>query len=180
MPDIVLDKAKNALAAFIKAVVGGAIVAGNIDFLAMYACTVVSQNADGSSTQSGTLELKPDDPRLGPGFSRIPLRLGLPGVVVTLSTPTRCLIGWYGGDRTKPFAALFEGSTVSEIDVTATTIKLNGGTNGVARNGDSVQVTLTALEIANITAPSGGGPCTGGPINISGTIQAGSAGVKCG
>lgn len=129
MPDIVLDKAKNALAAFIKAVMGGAIVAGNVDLLAFYACTVVAQNGDGTSTQSGSLELKPDDSRLGPAFSHVPLRLGIPGCVVTLGTPTRCLLSWYGGERTKPFAALFENSLVTKMSFAGTELDFGGNTD---------------------------------------------------
>jgi hypothetical protein len=50
-------------------------------------------------------------------------------------------------------------------------VVINGGTSGVARNGDAVNVTLTALQIGTIVAPAGGGPCTGGPITINGSIN---------
>ena len=59
-------------------------------------------------------------------------------------------------------------------------IVLNGGSLKVARVTDPVSVTLTALQIATITAPPGGGPCTGGPITLTGTIDSGggAANVK--
>lgn len=53
-------------------------------------------------------------------------------------------------------------------------IVLDGGSLKVARATDPVSVTLTALQIATIIAPAGGGPCTGGPITITGTIDTGA------
>ena len=59
-------------------------------------------------------------------------------------------------------------------------VVLDGGSLKVARATDPVTVTLTALQIATIIAPPGGGPCTGGPITITGTVDsgAGAAHVK--
>ncbi len=59
-------------------------------------------------------------------------------------------------------------------------VVLNGGSLKVARATDPVSVTLTALQIGTIIAPAGGGPCTGGPITITGTVNsgAGAAHVK--
>jgi hypothetical protein len=57
-------------------------------------------------------------------------------------------------------------------------IVLAGGTLSVARETDPVSVTLSALQIATIIAPPGGGPCTGGPITLSGTISSGAPQVK--
>ena len=53
-------------------------------------------------------------------------------------------------------------------------IVLDGGSLKVARATDPVSVTLTALQIGTIIAPAGGGPCTGGPITITGTIDTGA------
>ena len=58
------------------------------------------------------------------------------------------------------------------------TVTLNGGTAAVGRVGDQVQVTLDATAIAAIIAPSGGGPCSGGPVTLTGTITAGAPKVK--
>ena len=59
-------------------------------------------------------------------------------------------------------------------------VVLDGGSLKVARATDPVSVTLTALQIGTIIAPPGGGPCTGGPITITGTVDsgAGAAHVK--
>jgi hypothetical protein len=64
-----------------------------------------------------------------------------------------------------------------DIEITAgasQNVILNGGTLKVARATDPVTVTLTALQIGTIIAPAGGGPCTGGPISITGTIDSGA------
>jgi hypothetical protein len=57
-------------------------------------------------------------------------------------------------------------------------VVLAGGSLSVARSSDPVSVTLTALQIATIIAPPGGGPCTGGPITLTGTISSGAPQVK--
>jgi hypothetical protein len=59
-------------------------------------------------------------------------------------------------------------------------VVLDGGSLKVARATDPVTVTLSALQIATIIAPPGGGPCTGGPITLTGTVDsgAGAAHVK--
>lgn len=159
MSDPILDKTKQGLAAFIRSVLS------RTDFLAMYPCKIIAQNAD------STLELKPDDARLPP-YSSVPLRLGIPGCTVTLAAGSRALVGWYAGDPTKPFAALFESSTVTQLNVNATNIILNNGTNGVARVGDPLSITGT------VTTTAAAGTWA---VNITAaTIQAGSTTVKAG
>lgn len=72
------------------------------------------------------------------------------------------------------------GKNISLVVDGAGDIVLDGGNLKVARATDPVTVTLTALQIATIIAPPGGGPCTGGPITITGTVDsgAGAAHVK--
>jgi hypothetical protein len=94
-----------------------------LDFFASYPCRVVSQNEDGS------LELKPDDPRVGAGLSAVPVR-GLPGVVARVKTTARVLLTWEGGDPAKPIATLFEAHSLERLEVTA-----------------SVQVTVSAPKV---------------------------------
>jgi hypothetical protein len=53
-------------------------------------------------------------------------------------------------------------------------VVLDGGSLKVARATDPVSVTLSALQIATIIAPPGGGPCTGGPITLTGTVDSGA------
>jgi hypothetical protein len=74
---------------------------------------VAAQNGDGS------LELQPDDERLPP-VSRVPLRLGLPGVAVKVAAGSRVLLGFEGGDARSPVALLWEpagGSSLTELAI---------------------------------------------------------------
>lgn len=66
------------------------------------------------------------------------------------------------------------GKNISLVVDGAGDIVLDGGNLKVARATDPVTVTLTALQIATIIAPPGGGPCTGGPITITGTVDSGA------
>jgi len=53
---------------------------------------------------------------------------------------------------------------------------LAGGTLDAARKTDAVSVTLSAEQIGQISAPNG--PCTGGPITLTGTVTGGNPRVK--
>mgnify|MGYP006921362956 FL=1 len=55
---------------------------------------------------------------------------------------------------------------------------LAGGTLDAARKTDAVSVTFTTDQIATLTAPSGGGPVTGGPLTLTGTVDGGNPRVK--
>lgn len=102
-----LDRIKGALASFVRGLFP------QIDYLARYPARVVGQNAD------GTLELVPDDARL-PGLSGVPIRIGIPGVTVKV-TAGRVLLGFAGGDPSKPVAELWEGGAA------VTEVKFSGG-----------------------------------------------------
>ncbi len=130
-----------------RAIVRGAIP--NIDFFAYYRAQVMAQSLDGS-----TVDVQPDDQRL-PACSMIPLRLGLPGVTVTVQPGCFVMLGWDGGDPSKPFATLWDlGGTLLNIKITAGNaspaatfemnpvgfpgcISLNGGVRPVACVGDT-------------------------------------------
>lgn len=111
------DRLTRGLTSFVRSIVGA-----QLDTLALYPARVVAQNAD------GTLELKPDDPRW-PGFSKVPIRLGIPGATVKL-TAGRVLLGFAGGDPQSPIAELWEGGA------TVTEIALAGGAQYVALGQD--------------------------------------------
>lgn len=96
-----------------------------IDFSRLYSARVVSQRSDDS------LELEADSHKLkGFGMDRIPLRHGLPGSV-KVSKGSRVMVGFADGDPSKPFAALYEGTSAIEVS-------LNGGTRNAAADGDIV------------------------------------------
>lgn len=116
-----------------------------LDYQAFYPCKVVSQNGDGS------LELKPELDRKLPGLSRVPIRYGIPGVKVKVSSGARVHLSYDNGDPAKPFAAIWDPDSLKEVEVTASVmatvkspmIKLNSGARPIARQGDSVMVTST-------------------------------------
>ncbi len=84
------------------------------DRYAQYFCKVVSQNSD------GTLELKPDSPKLS-GFSKVPIKLGIPGVKVKVKPGARVALGWDGADPSKPIATVWDAEALDEITITAKT-----------------------------------------------------------
>lgn len=83
-----------------------------IDYLALYPCRVVAQNAD------GTLELQPDSAAV-PSLSKVPIRLGVPGVKVKVAAGCRVLLGFEGGDAQRPAAFLWEysGASLTEMAI---------------------------------------------------------------
>ncbi len=120
-----LDRVKGPLAAWVKSLFA------RIDYLARYPARVVAQNL-----VTGTLELVPDDRRL-PGMSGVPIRYGVPGIKATVAPGARVLVGFAGGDPTKPEAELWESASVLKLEVNATLVTLNSGVQPIARVGDA-------------------------------------------
>lgn len=101
----------------IKASVGSLVAqaTAHIDYFALYVAEVVSQSADGS-----TVDVQPNDRRL-PGMSKVPLRFGLPGIVAKFAPGAYVLVGWDGGDPSKPYAGLWGGGeTVTQLQLGGT------------------------------------------------------------
>lgn len=124
-----------------------------LDLLARYEARVVAQ-----SPVDDTLELFPVDVRIPP-LSSVQLLVPAPGFRVLVAPGARVLLGWDGGDPSKPYAEAFgrTAGATTKLEVTATAIVFNAGTMGVARLGDAV---------------------VAGPF--SGAITAGSSSVKAG
>ena len=128
------DRIKRALVYFMRTVFS------KTDYYALYPCRVVSQNSD------GTLELLPDNAKM-PSLSGVPMRLGIPGVSITVSPGARVLLGFAEGNPQNPIATLWESGSVLSMG-------LADATSAVMRVGDS-------YTISGLTAPAGGGPVTG-------------------
>jgi len=128
-------------------------------------------------------------------FLRIGDRQVALGIIDKGATPQACETGevrLYGPGSSNASAVLriradgsIEITAKSGVNISlavdgAGDVVLDGGSLKVARATDPVSVTLTALQIGTIIAPPGGGPCTGGPITITGTVDsgAGAAHVK--
>jgi hypothetical protein len=144
------DRIKRALARFVRATLSG------VDFFALYGAKVITQASD------GTLELVPDDARV-PGLQGVPIRTGIPGTSVKVAASSRVLLGFENGDPDRPYAGLWDASTLQEIVVTASTkvtvnapeVDLADASAPVLRVGDSITVT------AGLIAPPAGGTVTG-------------------
>lgn len=108
-----------------------ATVVPTLDRSAAYWAKVVSQNGD------GTVEVIPDSPRL-PSVSKVPIRLGIPGVTVKVAPGARCVLEFLEGDPTRPVVTLWGTTSVLEMDLSATLITLNGGVLAIARATDPV------------------------------------------
>lgn len=114
-----------------------AFVGRRLDHLALYPAVVVQQRAD------GTLDLSPEDARV-PSCQGVPIRLGIPGVTVTVPTGGRVLLGYANGDPSRPYASLWESGTVTQISV-------NGGTAKVARVGDATNAHTHTVVVGGTT-----------------------------
>lgn len=133
------DRFKGALADLVRQ------LTGHTDFHALYPATVKAQNDD------NTLELKPDGTKL-PGFSKVPIRHGLPGITVRVVKNARVLLGFEGGDPQRPYAALWSPGSLESITVEASVeiwlkapsvvaATSKGNAKPPARRGDLVKVT---------------------------------------
>jgi hypothetical protein len=114
-----------------------AFVGRRLDHLALYPAVVVQQRSD------GTLDLSPEDPRV-PSCQGVPIRLGIPGVTVTVPSGGRVLLGYANGDPSRPYASLWESGTVTRITI-------NGGTAKVARLGDATNAHTHTVVISGST-----------------------------
>lgn len=112
-----LDRVKWGLAQFVRAVFS------RIDYLALYPAKVIAQRGDGS------LDVVPDDGRFA-GLSGVPVRYGIPGVTATVAPGARVLIGFAGGDPSRPIAEFWESATLISLSFA-------GGVQPIARVGDA-------------------------------------------
>lgn len=144
-----------------------AFVGRRLDHLALYPARVVQQRDD------GTLDLQPESDAV-PSCQGVPIRHGLPGVTVTVAAGERVLLGYEGGDPSRPYAALWTAGSV-------TTIKINGGNLRVAREGDDVVRTdAFATWCASVTAKVNtlpGTPTPAAPATL-GMIDEGYSGLR--
>lgn len=111
-----------------------------VDYLALYPSRVVSQSA------SGLLDLVPDDPRV-PSCGGVPIRGALPGVTVTVPAGARVLLGYEGGEPSRPVATLWDAAT-------ATRLTVNSGTHGAAREGHATHSGSLAIVTSSALGPT--------------------------
>lgn len=128
-----------AIAAIVEALVGR-----RLDYQALYPASVAAVAAD------NTVELLPDNPKVrGTGLAGIKIRHGFPGYQVTAQVGQRVLLGWEEGDPSKPFCMAWDpGNTTADV-------AFNGGTEKIARTGDSAGELYADMTGA---VPGGVGP----------------------
>lgn len=148
---------------------------GDFRFERRWPCTVVAALADNE------VEIEPDDEAIrGRGLSRVPVRSGIAGAGSRAEPGARCLLAFDDGDPRKPVVVAWEWAKGSG------TVKLDGGSASVARNGDLVEVMVSKLAPINamvdgvVTLPNGvtlptsvpgvGGTTFTGTITVPGKI----------
>ncbi len=177
-----LDRIKAAFLAFFRSLFP------RISYLAYYPGTVEKQSSD-----LAFVDVTPDDRVNLPGCPNVPLRLGVPGATAQLQQGTRVLLGFDAGDPQRPFAFLFDPSSVTiKLTIQANAIEINPDSSPKesARKGDAVD----GGKLAFLFSPGGGGAsldiqhvAPGGipPVGYTlvswpGKINAGSGTVKVG
>lgn len=141
---------------------------------------------------SSLVDLVPDDPDVPP-MAAVPFRPGVPGMVIAdLPKGTTIMVGWSGGDPSRPYCTLPGGGEhVGAMTFNADQLTLGGdaGALPAARQSDPVTLTLTPADILAVAAavlatgifvPSGSPPTTPpSPIPLSQQqIVSGSSVVK--
>lgn len=138
-----------------------------VDYHALYPASVLSQDGAG-----GPLDLRPDTNAIAPPQA-VPLRC-VNGVKLTLPAGTRVLLGYEGGDPSKPYATLGPFADVTRFAV-------NGASTRAAREGDDVTAGAELVAwMASVTAKVNtlpGTPTTTAP-SVLGTISEGSDVVR--
>jgi hypothetical protein len=126
-----------------------------IDYLALYPGSVVAQ--DGA-----LLDVELDDARFTVPRG-IPYRT-LAGVAVTVPAGARVLVGFEGGDPSRPYAGLWELGDITSLAVA-------GGTHRAAREGHAVTRTSAFATWLSAVGTATG---AGAPPSIIGAISEGS------
>lgn len=152
------DQFGGALARFVRWVMRGT------DYHAAYPARVVTQHGD------GTLDVVPDGARLPP-LSRVPIRYGIPGVAAKVRSGARVLVEFASGDPEKPIATVWESASLTEVTITADSVRLADGDMPLARKGDLVAVAMPLLIGSTKYAPIGTDPT----VTAFGTIVSGSS-----
>jgi hypothetical protein len=128
-----------------------------IDYSRRYPAQIISQT---SKTPTGepalnTIDVLPDQVNgkdLIGDMGGVPLLTGLPGVRLDGVHGGRCMVGWLGGDPSKPYASEFDTDALLSATETAAagTLVIADGTAGVARQGDSTKLTMSPQDIVSL------------------------------
>jgi hypothetical protein len=159
-----VDRPKRWLTRFIESLLR------RVDRTALYPARVVSQAAD------GTLEVQIDDQRW-PTLTKVQIRTFVPGATVKVANGARVLIGWDTGDARKPYAALWESGTLTDLTIAVQNI-IKAGENAsnfvalanlVKERVDTLQnaVDTHTHAAGALTSPAGAVTGTSGPLLVA-------------
>lgn len=113
----------------------------------LYRAKVVAQSGDADK-----VDVKPQNPDLPP-MAGVPLRHGIPGLRVQVATGSWLRVGWDEGRPDKPFAALWDSSSVLRMSLAATDLRL-----GSRDASEALMLgNTTAVELATLVTAIGSG-----------------------
>jgi hypothetical protein len=136
-----LDRLKEALVGIVESILVE-LADRRIDYRALYPAKVVTQSAD------GTLEVQPDDARLGSSLTKVPIRTPAPDIVITVTAGARVLIGFEAGLPNAPYASLWQSGSIISMAV--------GGDTDAASLASKVDALFNAFTSAVPVAQDGG------------------------
>lgn len=112
-----------------------------------------------------------------PDVLPISFMMGIPGVHANLTPGTEVVVQFLEGKRTQPMITHFAGKDGPGFVPVAMTIGSVGDGNAAARAGDAVRVTI---PIGTFLTAASGGVLNPAPVEVDGTITAGSNIVSIG
>jgi hypothetical protein len=142
------------------------------DRMALYPCEVVDRAADGS-----TVDIRPDNARIPPA-QKVRVKVGIPGATAVVQQGARVLLGWEGGDPSKPYVepSWEAGATVTKLVLNAQTVYLGAesGAEALVKKSEFEAHThaFTGTTSSGCTSGGSSGTCTGesdAPDPITGT-----------
>jgi hypothetical protein len=136
-----LDRLKEALVGVVESILVE-LADRRVDYRALYPGKVVKQASD------GTLEVKPDDERLGSSITKVPIRTPAPDIVVTVQPGARVLVGFEAGKPSEPYASLWQSGAIVSIAI--------GGDTDAASLASRVDAVIDAFTSAAPVAQDGG------------------------
>jgi hypothetical protein len=105
-----LDRLKEALVGVVESILVE-LADRRVDYRALYPGKVVKQASD------GTLEVRPDDERLGSSITKVPIRTPAPDIVITVQPGARVLVGFEAGKPSEPYASLWQSGAIVSIAI---------------------------------------------------------------
>jgi len=106
-----------------------------------------------------------------PDLAPVSSMMGIPGVAATLTPGTEVIVQFLEGDRTMPRITGYVGKGGPGFVPVELDLASSGGAPKAARVGDAVRVTI---PIGSFLTAASGGVLNAAPVDVDGTITAGS------